>query len=436
MNRRKRSSLQFLGFITVRYFRKSVSVFSVIGIAVGVMALISVISIMDGFQSGFIDSILDVDSYHIRVNNIDSNSDVTSFVRSIMSIPGVVSVTPFTENKAIASGKFSQSRGVIVRGVPVDVCRIDASFRNRLQIVRGKFNLSSGSNIVIGMELADMLGIDVGDNITLVSLSGSSNRGLIPVRKDYTVSGIFKTGYYDIDLNWCFISLKASDKFFWGGEGENLTLGIKIKNRFDDWRIVKEIGEIKGISKKDIISWRVYNHAFFNALLMEKIMMYLLLSLIFVVVGFNIYHSMRRLVYQKVEDIAILRSFGAFPLTIQRIFILEGLFTGIVGSFLGVLLGFFVSTNINEVFSFFESLINVFLSVVNLLLSVFNESPGKTSFSIFSPVYFYLIRVPVRIYFAESFLIVMFAIVTGLLAAFFASRGINKIKPAVILRNQ
>jgi len=432
----RRLGIRFLRFTTLRYFKRGVSLFSIVGIGVGVMALIAVLSIMDGFQSGFIESILDIDSYHIRVNDIKSNSELKSIIEKIMDIRGVVSVIPFTENKAIANSVSSQSRGVIVRGVPIDVCNRDLSFKDRLKMVRGSFDISSTSNIVVGSELADMLDIDVGDRIVLVSLSGSSKNGLLPVRKNYTVSGIFKTGYYDIDLNWSFVSLKAADLFFWGGKEENLTLGIKIRNRFDDRGIVERIKAIPGVAKGDVISWRVYNHAFFNALLMEKVMMYLLLSLIFVVVGFNIYHSMRRLVYEKIEDIAILRSFGTLPGTIQRIFILEGFFTGIVGSFWGVLAGFFVSVNINEVFSFFESLANFVLAVLGLALSIFNRNFAESHFSIFSPVYFYLMRVPVKIYFVETLSIVLFAVLTSLLAAFFASRDINKIKPAVILRNR
>ncbi len=432
----KKLNLRFLQFTTFRYFKRSVSIFSIVGIAVGVMALIAVISVMDGFQSGFIESILDVDSYHIRVNNVKVNSEIVSTVKEIMGIPGVVSVIPFTENKAIASSDFSQSRGVIVRGLPVDVCKRDMSFKRRVKMIRGNFDISSLQSIVIGVELADMLNVGVGGSIVLVSLSGSGKAGLVPVKKRYTISGIFKTGYYDIDLNWCFISLKAANIFFQAGGDERLTLGIKIKNRFDDRRVVEKIRGIKSIETKDVVSWRVYNHAFFNALLMEKVMMYLLLSLIFVVVGFNIYHSMRRLVYEKVEDIAILRTFGAFPASIQRIFVLEGLFIGIVGSFLGVLVGFFISININEVFSFLEWVINFFLEIVNLLLSIFNGGFTGANFSIFSPVYFYLMKVPVKIYFLESLSVVMFAVLSSLTAAFFASRDINKIKPAVILRNQ
>ncbi len=419
-------------FVLFRYFKKSSSVFSIVGIAIGVMTLISVISVMDGFQSGFIETILEINSYHVRVNGVDFD-EVDSIVTDIRKIHRVISAVPFTENKAIVHGVFSNDRGIVVRGVPDDIFQIDSSFASHLEMVDGVFNLSSPRQIVLGVELAQLIGVRVGDNVVLASVSESGGR-VLPVRSNFTVAGIFKTGYYEIDSSWAFISLRESALFF--GIEKDVCIGVKIKSRFNDSSILRMIRGMLSLRFKNIESWREYNRAFFNALLMEKIMMYLLLGLVFIVVGFNIYYSMKRIVYEKTEDIAIFRAFGEKLKNIRLIFILSGFITGIVGAFLGVLLGLFVSVNINEVFVFFEFLANGILSILSLFLGFFDLSIGNGEVALFSPVYFYLVRIPVRLYFSEVLFIIAFAVGISVVSAFLASVAVNKIRIAEIFKAQ
>ncbi len=419
-------------FVLFRYFKKSSSVFSILGIAIGVMTLISVISVMDGFQSGFIETILEINSYHVRVNGVGFD-EVDSIVTDIRKIHRVISAVPFTENKAIVHGVFSNDRGIVVRGVPDDIFQIDSSFASHLEMVDGVFNLSSPKQIVLGVELAQLIGVRVGDNVVLASVSESGGR-VLPVRSNFTVAGIFKTGYYEIDSSWAFISLRESALFF--GIEKDVCIGVKIKSRFNDSSILRMIRGILSLRFKNIESWREYNRAFFNALLMEKIMMYLLLGLVFIVVGFNIYYSMKRIVYEKTEDIAIFRAFGEKLKNIRLIFILSGFITGIVGAFLGVLLGLFVSVNINEVFMFFEFLANGILSILRLFLGFFDLSIGNGEVALFSPVYFYLVRIPVRLYFSEVLFIIAFAVGISVVSAFLASVAVNKIRIAEIFKAQ
>ena len=204
---------------------------------------------------------------------------------------------------------------------------------------------------VIGIELAKRIGVDVGDYIELTSISGDESLGLKPIKRKFIVSGLFKSGYYDFDLSWIFVSLETAGDFFWKGKDYPVTYGIKLHNRFKDAESIARIKNIIRGKNIEPVSWREYNRSFFDALLMEKIMMMLLLSLIFVVVGFNIYHSLRRMVYEKIEDLAILKAIGAAPLKLQYIFILEGSLIGFFGILGGVGLGLLISVNINEIFS-------------------------------------------------------------------------------------
>ncbi len=432
--------LRFIRFVALRYFKakrrsKGVTstVLSISGVAVGVMTLTSVLAVMNGFQLGFIESILSISSYHIQIKSIDRARLNNEQLELVAGLEGIESVVPFTEHQTIARGFFSNQRGCLIRGLPPDVADLDPGLINRLDIVEGIFNIELPNSIVLGAELARHIGITVGDPVSLLALTGSSFKGLNPEEQVFTVTGLFKSGYYEFDLGWAFVSINTAIENFEQGLEFGISYGIKIQNRFKDQIAVRRIKNILNDGEFKIGTWREYNRAFFGALLMEKILMMVLIGLIFIVVGFNIYHMLRRAVQERYEEIGVLKALGASSRAVQYIFVLEGLLIGILGGGLGMLLGLLISVNINQVFSAAEELTNGILFLIEGLVYPLVGSKVER-FSLFSPAYFYISEVPSRVLLHEAFLINLFALFSSCIASLMASLKVSDIKPAQVIR--
>lgn len=401
------------------------TILSITGIAVGVMTLTSVIGVMNGFQLSFIEPILNIGSYHIQISGGPEIDDQTA--AAIRELPAVTALVPFTESQGLIEGKTI----CILRGIPANILELDPSiqksFDREYYQMPDEETLGQEDSIVIGNQLAVHLGIRLGDSISITTFGGTWSS-----RKK--VTGIFQTWYYEIDKAWGFISLKTAAGFYKEDERLPLTYGVKIKNRFIDNSTVRAIKKILG-NEYTVKSWREFNRNFFGALLMEKILMMVLVGLIFIVVGFNIFHSLKRSVYERKEEIALLKALGASPGSIKNIFVLEGLLIGILGCFFGICAGLFIANNINEIFRLTEDIINnhIFLNIENVLAQIkIIVRFGRVS--IFSPDIFYIKNVPIRILLPETCMITFFAILCSYLASYFASRKVVMIKPAEILR--
>jgi lipoprotein-releasing system permease protein len=255
---------------------------------------------------------------------------------------------------------------------------------------------------------------------------------LEPASRHYEVVGLFRCGYYEFDLGWAFISLQEGLAL----EGESqgaAAIGIKIQNRFRDQQALREIRNVLKRDDIQVVSWREFNRAFFGALRMEKIMMTVLIGLIFVVVGFNIHHALRRAVRERYDEIGVLKALGASDAAVRRIFLLEGLLIGSIGAFFGLLLGLLISININTVFNLAEVVVNAVLTFADLLLFPLLRT-GSGRFSLFSPAYFYITEVPSTILLREAVLVVLFAVFAPTVAAAAAATRVKDVRPAEVLR--
>ncbi|MDR1626295.1 MAG: ABC transporter permease [Spirochaetia bacterium] len=422
-----------------RYFKtrrrekgNAASVLSAVGIAVGVMTLIAVLSVMNGFQLNTIEAILELNSYHVRVSHADPQAGLPpGSLARLGAIPGVRAVFPFTEIQTLARGAYPGSQVCVLRALPGDIMGTDGSLAERLNIVQGSFDLSSPQSLVIGSELARRLGVKAGEHINLLNMSGTDFSGLKPENLVFKVQGVFKSGYYEYDLAWGFLSLENAKPLM--SPADSVLTGIKLNDRFDDAAAVRRAGEIIG-GGGSVVSWREYNKAIFGALRVEKVMLMVLIGLIFVVVASNIYQSLRRSVYERTEEIGVLKALGADPFSIRLIFILEGAFIGFAGCFFGLLLGFLVAGRINTIFAIAEVIVNSCIYLVNTALRPWFPSLGGQTVSFFSPMYFYLIEVPSRIFWTEALFVYCFAMLSTTLAAYFASGRVAVIKPAEVLR--
>jgi len=396
------------------------SLLSALGIAFGVTALIVILSVMNGFQMGYIESILEVSSAHVRVSGSASDID------KIRTLPGVRSLFVFTESQTLMQGKYGQQQGVLLRSIPPDIMKTDLGFASSVKMVSGTFEIDSPNSIVIGYELARMLSVSVGDTVSLIAVSGDASTDLFPEDIRLVVRGLFKTGYYAIDNSFSFISLDSGVRF--SGTPSVIFAGVKLKDINADTHFISLVERQLPLVKTE--SWRSYNRAFFGALRVEKNMLLFLVVLIFVVVTVNIYNGMRRAVYERREEISVLTALGGSPKQVQYIFIANGLGIGLTGGIAGLLTGLLISVRINSVFQLAEIAVNGINDFISALLS----TGGTTAFTLFSPEYFYMDQVPVRIVFYEALFVFLFGVISAAAAAWMASRAIIKLKPAEVLR--
>lgn len=402
------------------------SILSTLGICFGVMTLITVISIMNGFQMNFIDAIMEVSSYHLRVTDVPEQNS-TEFLQLCNDNKSILSVTSFYEAQTLMTDETGKESAAIVRAIEPTVYKNDAGFNKEVQMVSGSFDLSHPDSIVLGYTLARQLRVGLGETVNFLVLSGGNDVTLLSQDRTFVITGLFKTGYSDINSSYCFISQEAGEKYF-GKDAEKI-YGIKLKNSQEDARVTAVLQNRAPYAV--IQSWRDYNKTFFGALRIEKNMLLLLVALIFVVVGINIYNGMRRLVYERRGEIAIFSAIGAENSDIKAIFIVRGFTTGAIGAFFGVILGLLLSVNTGFMFNAAARLMYWLQYAVT---AVFNRAnlvyiQENSSYAVYA-------NIPARIFFREVVMIALFGIASPLLASWVASKNVLKMTVAEVLHHE
>lgn len=402
------------------------SFLAVLVISFGVMSLVTVVSVMNGFQMSFVNAIMELSSFHIRVSNLESQAEA-DFLDSCADSKEIRCVSPFYESQALLVGNKSKESAGIIRGVDARTCEFDEGFAREIKIVSGSFDLSSADSIVLGSYLAQSLGVTTGNTVNLLALSGGKDVELLSQNRQFKVTGIFECGYYDINQGYAFVSLEAARMYF--GEDAPVFYGIKIRRPQNDGFVSAAIKN--RFPDAAVQSWREYNRTFFGALRVEKNILMLLVFLIFVVVAVNIYNGMRRLVFERSQEIAALSALGGTSFQIKAIFVVRGFLTGAAGTVIGIVLGIFISLNIRS----------VFLAVSHCLYwlelfftSVF--SPENAAFVTENQMYAIYASIPARIIPSEVLLISLFGVLSPLLASALASRSVLKLKIAEVLHNE
>lgn len=402
------------------------SFLAVLVICFGVMSLVTVVSVMNGFQMSFVNAIMELSSFHIRVSKSDSQTEA-DFLNFCADSKEIRCVSPFYESQALLVGNKSKESAGIIRGVDARTCEFDEGFAREIKIVSGSFDLSSADCIVLGSYLAQSLGVTTGNTVNLLALSGGKDVELLSQNRQFKVTGIFECGYYDINQGYAFVSLEAAHMYF--GEDAPVFYGIKIRRPQNDGFVSAAIKS--RFPDAAVQSWREYNRTFFGALRVEKNILMLLVFLIFVVVAVNIYNGMRRLVFERSQEIAALSALGGTSFQIKAIFVVRGFLTGAAGTVIGVVLGIFISLNIRS----------VFLGVSHCLYwlelfftSVF--SPENAAFVTENQMYAIYASIPARIIPSEVLLISLFGVLSPLLASALASRSVLKLKIAEVLHNE
>lgn len=344
------------------HFISFISLISLLGITLGMTALITVMSVMNGFHKEIRSRILGVAS-HVQISSINGILTNWQTVADTASKhPLVVAAAPYVN----AQGMLSHNqvvRGIIVRGIlPDDESRV-ADFAQMM--VMGELNqLAAGEfGIVIGIELARSLGAFPGDKIVLISPQGQvTPAGILPRLKQFTVTGVFEAGHYEYDSGLALIHMADAQKLYRMEPGQVSGVRLKLQDMFQAPQVVRDLSLV--VAADNYLTDWTHQHAnYFRAIQIEKRMLSLILALIIAVAAFNIVSTLVMAVTDKQSDIAILRTLGASPGSIMKIFIVQGTLIGVLGTVLGLIGGMLLAYNVGEVVAFIEQLFSVqFLS--------------------------------------------------------------------------
>lgn len=401
-----------------RHFKSATSRLASIGVLFGVMALIITLSVMNGFQMSFIDSILELSSYHVQVEGVEQFH---------CDMKNVKSIVPFYEAQGLMAGAGSSQCGAIVRAVPHNVMEIDEGFKKEMKIVSGSFDLAEDDSIIIGNGLARSLGLRKGSFVDIVALSGSSETAMLSDNRKFTVKGIFYSGYSGLNSTYAFIRLSDGEKYF--GKNSPLRWGIKIDSSSNEGSVVSSLK--KQFPDSSVTSWKEYNRSFFGTLRIEKNMLFLLVFMIFIVVAVNIYNSMKKLVFERRDEIAMMSVFGGRPCQVQMVFVAKGAITGLAGAVPGLVLGILVSRNMKVVFSFLAK-VQYFIEYAGARIF----SPENAFMVTENPMFAVYGSIPARMIPGEVLVIFLFGVMSSLLASLLASRDVLKMTVTEILRNE
>lgn len=337
-------------------FISFISGVSMLGIALGVAALIIVLSVMNGFQKEVRDRMLGVVS-HVEVYGPGGGSlpDWQRTLAEVRKNPEVVGAAPFVATQSLLA-RGDDMRGAIVRGIdPKLEPQVDdlaqASHGALDRLVPGKFG------IVLGAELARMMGVQQGDVVTLIAPGGEMTpAGLVPRLKQMTVVGTFDSGHYEYDSGLVMLNIEDAERIFRLDGPSGVRLKLKDLNRARE--VAAQLSTT--LSGEFMIrDWTQQNRTWFSAVQVEKRMMFIILTLIVAVAAFNLVSMLVMTVTDKRADIAILRTLGASPASIMGIFVVQGAASGIIGTLAGLVFGLLVAFNIDVIVPFLEHLLNV-----------------------------------------------------------------------------
>jgi lipoprotein-releasing system permease protein len=396
----------FLGLRYLKAKRKQafvsiISIISVVGVMVGVMALIVVLSVMNGFRIDLMSKIMRVNT-HVLIQNYEGY--VTNYIdtmKKIEKMEGVVEATPSIDSGVMVNGEGGLIRGIDTRSVGkvMDIKPLikDGSLSSLDELHNGL------PGIIIGSEFAGRIGVSIGDIITIVSFQGKKTPlGRSPNSRKYVVTGLFSSGYYQYDYTMTFVSLKEAQDLL--GIDDSVTgIEVKVKDPEKSDVIGKAISKALGYPFWSI-DWKASNKTLVSALNLEKYTMFIILTMIILVGALNIISALVMVVMEKSRDIAILRAMGATKRSLMRIFMIQGLFVGVAGTLGGLLSGLGLC---------------YFISKYRLVLP--------------QDIY-YIDRLPVAVNPFDVTLITLAAIIISFLATIYPSWHASKMNPVEALR--
>ena len=408
----------FIGLRYTRAKRKNhfisfISLTSMIGIALGVAALIVVLSVMNGFQSELRTRILGVAS-HIEITGANNQLGEWQILeKQVKADPQVIASAPYVMAQGMLS--YGQAvQGVLVRGVLPGYEDKVADLGKNMKA--GKLSdLRAGEyGVVLGADLAQLLGVSLGEKVVLMAPQGQfTPTGVVPRIKQFRVVGLFQIGMYEYDAGLALIHMDDAAKLY--RMGDNVSgLRLKLNDLFDAPAEANKLSmNLNPSGAYYVTDWTQQHANFFKAVQLEKKVMFIILTLIVAVAAFNIVSTLVMAVTDKRADIAIMRTFGASPRSIMGIFIVQGALIGMIGTFIGAVVGVIIALNIDTIIPFIEHLFKVQFLAKDV---------------------YYISDLPSKLEWNDVITIIVMSFILSLLATLYPSYKASTLNPAEALR--
>jgi len=406
--------MSFETFFSLRYLKAKrkqgfisvITGISILGIMIGVMALIVVLGVMNGFREDLVKKILGVNSHLLILSYKGGISDTERVIQKALEVDGVLSATPLVYSQVMIKN-YGNISGAVLRGI--DPATVGTVIDIDSMIRAGSVDLlkdlgTEPPGIILGSQLSKQIGAVPGDTVTLVSPIGKlTPLGRVANEGQFEVKALFESGMYEYDSSMVYLSLPDAQDFLSLGD-EVTVIELKVKDIDQSDTIGKRIQEKLGYPywTKD---WKMMNRSLFSALKLEKVTMFIILTMIVLVGALNIISSLVMMVMEKNRDIAILRTMGASPKSIMSIFIFQGLFVGLIGTLLGLMSGSFLC---------------------HIL--------ARYKFIKLPPDIYYISTLPVRMEWLDVISIVFAAVIISFLATIYPSWQASKVNPVEALR--
>jgi lipoprotein-releasing system permease protein len=404
-------SNQYLRSNRKKGFVSFISGVSMVGLVLGVMTLITVLSVMNGFHKELRDRVLNAISHSYIADYNQSIENWQDLQIKINQHPNVVNSSPYIEKYALIHTDHG-SQGVSIRGIKPTLERKTSTLLDKIQSGRAELGKS---NILIGVGLANKLGVVVGRKITLLTPSASVNiLGIQPRFKRFTVSGIFDAGISEYDNNFAFIDIHQA-QLLYSMKDKVSGIRLKVDDLFNAKKITSEVVDSLDSGQYYGVDWMQQKSNFIQALNLEKQMIAIILSLIIAVAAFNVVSMMVMVVTDKKADIAILRTIGMTPKRIVKLFFYQGITIGIIGISIGTILGLALAFNIEAVIGGIETILG---------------------FQFFPADVFYISRFPSEIHLDDVIKVTLGAFILVVLASIYPAKRAGKLQISKVLNHE
>ena len=403
-------ALRYLRARRAQGFVSVIAGFSFAGIMLGVATLIVVMSVMNGFHIELMNKIIGING-HVFLQGVERPlTDYDEVVERIKKVKGVTIALPMVEGAAGVSSPYQQT-GALVRGIREDDLKSLPGIASNVRLgTLESFDTMGG--VAIGQKMAEQLSVRIGDNITILTARGAATPfGVAPRMKAYPVVAIFQIGVTEFDGLFVYMPMEEA-QFFFNKEGEASVIEAFVDEpeKMDEYRAKLDASVQRPMIMTD---WRQRNKSFFDALKVERTVMFFILTLIVLVAALNIISGLTMLVKDKSRDIAILRTMGATRGAIQRVFLITGAAIGVSGTLAGFLLGLLVAHNLEPIRQFLNRVLGL---------------------NIFDPTFYLLSRLPSVVQMSDVTMVVTLSLTLSVLATIFPSRRAAKLDPVEALR--
>lgn len=425
----------FIGFRTLFGSRMSGKVTrhligAVLGIGFSLIPLIVVMEVSGGMIEGITRRFIEIGSYHLQIKNFSATdaSDRGETIEKVEEVRGVNRAFEVVFGEGLVYSPNGRT-GVSVRGLPEDYYSADRKVREYLDIHSGGFDLEAEENVLVSKEVARKLDVSVGEKIKLLTAKSMPGRTPILRPSTFRVSGVFSTGYYELDALSIYVHKSAAKRLF--TSSSSTVVGVKIDKPYAG--IHRVASDIRSVTSSDwyVYTWYSLERPMLESFKTTRNLLIFIMIIIIVVASFNISSSMIMLVVEKEPEIAILKSTGVHPRDIIRSFLATGFFIGVTGMIFGLSLGLAIAVNINPLIDGLEVFINGVADFSRFLLGL--EAKSAEGITVFDESY-YLEEIPIRLQLKEVFGAGFFTVLVAIVATYIPARKAGSLRPLDILR--